>query len=365
MTKRLGYQMEARGTDATGIARLTRGGNYKLLKEAVPARQFFKRHDGIATGSRSVLVHTRAKTTGSEKNNLNNHPIHYGDVLGIHNGWVLNDNALFRKHNWERKGEVDSEAIFAAIAHLGWRAGLEAIEGTAAVAWYDMSQNRLHLARALSQPLWMAETGLGDVVFASTLNAVEEIVDMLPLASGRADTVAFPFDEGQMRTIDLTTGVVDLDIFTPAASCWNNIPPGYTEWRSKGTTSTLQRQGGTTSQYALTEPPTFDLQVDDLVWYMPDGDGYTPMMGVITRIGVLRADVQLFLDTDIILETSLPMDRLELDKNGRAEPEPQQEPLALEAGDIWEADDVDGVSPAMQAAVAFLKAQQEVIADVG
>lgn len=63
---------------------------------------------------RSVLGHCRKKTKGTETNNNNNHPIIVGDIVGVHNGGVDNDAKIFdlHKNDFERIGEVDSEAIF-------------------------------------------------------------------------------------------------------------------------------------------------------------------------------------------------------------------------------------------------------------
>ena len=68
----------------------------------------------------SVIGHCRHKTKGTELNNANNHPIHYKNVVGVHNGVITNDDTLFAKYGdtFKRKAQVDSEIIFALIDHF-------------------------------------------------------------------------------------------------------------------------------------------------------------------------------------------------------------------------------------------------------
>lgn len=68
----------------------------------------------------SIIGHCRHKTKGTELNNRNNHPISYKNVVGIHNGIITNDDALFAKYRdtFKRNAQVDSEIIFALIDHF-------------------------------------------------------------------------------------------------------------------------------------------------------------------------------------------------------------------------------------------------------
>lgn len=142
--------MEPRGKDASGMALLWSDNNSAVVKQPVPVSHFVI-DDGrwgeqytnpvdkdahykwlMNTWLRNnkvhlmqALGHVRAKTQGSEYNPHNNHPIIVssnevkenqdltGDLLiGVHNGGIRNDNALFEKHKFNRIGEVDSEIIF-------------------------------------------------------------------------------------------------------------------------------------------------------------------------------------------------------------------------------------------------------------
>jgi hypothetical protein len=168
--------MMARGKDATGVATVDFKGRWKNRKKDVAADVFLASRSGIGTNSQSVLIHTRAATQGRPENNLNNHPIVHGSIVGIHNGIVYNDDDLFKHFGWERNAQVDSEAIFAAINHLELDEALKNIDAGWAVAWFnkDDDPRKLWLARGYSSPLYYALTVNGSVVFASTEKAVEE-----------------------------------------------------------------------------------------------------------------------------------------------------------------------------------------------
>lgn len=68
----------------------------------------------------SIIGHCRQKTKGTELNNDNNHPISYGNTVGVHNGIIGNDDEQFNKYKdvLPRKARVDSEIIFALINHF-------------------------------------------------------------------------------------------------------------------------------------------------------------------------------------------------------------------------------------------------------
>lgn len=122
----------ARGTTATGLC-YTSSEEIVIVKNKVDATEFTKSElykDSLEKyacfeGSPkkyllSVIGHCRQKTKGTELNNDNNHPITCGDVVGIHNGMILNDDTQFDRYKsvLTRKAQVDSEIIFALINHF-------------------------------------------------------------------------------------------------------------------------------------------------------------------------------------------------------------------------------------------------------
>lgn len=164
-----------RGADAVGYAHrgsaesigLTklRGGASALLDElAVPG------------DTRQALIHVRDFTKGHPDIAANNHPIRHGSVVGIHNGIVLNDDALLARYGLARaepEMTVDSEAIFALMELRRHDArGLSELRGALAAAWLDERDDEtMYLARGRLRPLWLGHAADG-LFFASTRRAL-------------------------------------------------------------------------------------------------------------------------------------------------------------------------------------------------
>jgi glucosamine 6-phosphate synthetase-like amidotransferase/phosphosugar isomerase protein len=208
LSKALLHQIVARGKDATGAAWTTEdGGTVRLVKRPQPARAFTAHGlTNMAAGTRNAILHTRWATKGSPSQNANNHPIAAGMLVGVHNGHIGNDDDLFANlPAVERAGKVDSEAIFAWLAHSGWDAteALDDLWGRAAVAWIDRTESAvLHLARVEGSPLAVGQTPEGGLVFASTR-------DLLEKACADADvTLAWVEDVPEMTYMRVRDGVI-------------------------------------------------------------------------------------------------------------------------------------------------------------
>lgn len=112
---------QERGRDAAGVAVIQQDGRYVLLKQPGPAAELVETaayQDVMAQlGGETVclLGHARLPTKGSPLDNLNNHPLLSGHVLGIHNGYIHNDDDLFARLALPRYGQVDSEIIFGML----------------------------------------------------------------------------------------------------------------------------------------------------------------------------------------------------------------------------------------------------------
>jgi len=164
-----------RGADAVGYAhrcaantidvRKLRGGASGLLGEL-----------SVPQDTRQVLIHVRDFTKGHPDIEVNNHPIRHGSVVGIHNGIVVNDDALFARYGLVRAAPqmtVDSEAIFALVEHRGHEPrALSELRGALAAAWLDeRDAGTMFLARGRLRPLWLGR-GAGTLFFASTRRAL-------------------------------------------------------------------------------------------------------------------------------------------------------------------------------------------------
>jgi glucosamine 6-phosphate synthetase-like amidotransferase/phosphosugar isomerase protein len=107
--------LESRGTDASGYA-FIQDQNLVVNKAPIRSSELIKTIGWQSLELSPIMIfHSRLKTQGSEKNNLNNHPLFNKQGLCIvHNGMILNDIEIFGKK--ERDAEVDSEAILAVLS---------------------------------------------------------------------------------------------------------------------------------------------------------------------------------------------------------------------------------------------------------
>lgn len=168
-----------RGADAAGCAYEDPERGLVVDKQPGGASRFLEVVHVPAT-VRQLLLHVRDFTKGRPSLMANNHPIRHGAVVGVHNGKVANDEAIFElleRSRFEPGMTVDSEAIFAALdAHPGAIAdALELLRGSLATGWFDQRRpGSVFLARGYGRPLWTARTPRGDaVLWASTLEALE------------------------------------------------------------------------------------------------------------------------------------------------------------------------------------------------
>jgi glucosamine 6-phosphate synthetase-like amidotransferase/phosphosugar isomerase protein len=132
--------LESRGRDASGIA-FIRDNNLIVNKDAIRSSEFVKTNEWkeLVLPS-SIILHTRMKTQGSEKNNANNHPLFSKNGIAIvHNGIIYNDKEIFGKK--ERDAEVDSESILHLLSMKvkgdKIKRLFDKVEGSFAVAMLD------------------------------------------------------------------------------------------------------------------------------------------------------------------------------------------------------------------------------------
>ena len=122
---------ESRGKEASGLA-FTADKNLYLYKKQIPASSLIKsdpfknylttilknnfNYHKILDSPLSIIGHSRLVTNGSLENNKNNQPVLAGSIVGVHNGIVTNDLALWGKFpSIDRKYEIDTEIIFSLI----------------------------------------------------------------------------------------------------------------------------------------------------------------------------------------------------------------------------------------------------------
>src|SRR3990170_6183215 len=103
-----------RGADAVGYAARGPEGAVDVTKLRGGASALLDEIE-MSPSTTHALIHVRDYTKGHPEIEANNHPIRHGAVVGVHNGVILNDDALLARYEIERfeaDMTVDSEAIF-------------------------------------------------------------------------------------------------------------------------------------------------------------------------------------------------------------------------------------------------------------
>lgn len=152
-----------RGEDATGIAVVHRHIENKVdvFKKAVdPITAFqmkpFEETLKCSTAS-AVIGHNRAATRGNKAAHANAHPFKHKHITGAHNGTLSAGSFYDLKKLLDMPDiEVDSEAIFIAIAEYGIEAVAPILQGAWALTWYDAERDSLNWLRNGTRPFWFA-----------------------------------------------------------------------------------------------------------------------------------------------------------------------------------------------------------------
>jgi glutamine---fructose-6-phosphate transaminase (isomerizing) len=184
---------EPRGQEASGLAIAIDGGIEVFKRGLAPRRMMRTRdyqdflHDNLANlpidadatvqAPVAVMGHCRLVTNGAEITTGNNHPVLVDNSVGIHNGIVTNDDALWTKYpTLEREHEIDSEVVFRLLDHHTSETGeltdglqrlFSEIEGSASIAFFRTDQPVLGLATNLGSLHLIAIPDAHLLVFAS------------------------------------------------------------------------------------------------------------------------------------------------------------------------------------------------------
>src|SRR5262245_6045069 len=173
-----------RGADAVGYGYRGRSPQVAVHKQRSGATALLESLF-LPADANEALVHVRDYTKGHPTLLANNHPIRHGSIVGVHNGIILNDEAILERHGIEHEEPgmtVDSEAIFALMHRSSSdRSGLEELRGSMAAAWIDERVGgRIYLARGVARPLWIGRARR-ELFFASTKAALEVVEGALRL----------------------------------------------------------------------------------------------------------------------------------------------------------------------------------------
>jgi glutamine---fructose-6-phosphate transaminase (isomerizing) len=242
---------EPRGREASGLV-ISTGGEANVFKRGLApskmlARDDYKKFlsdtlgkmvvgpDGKLGRPLTAFGHCRLVTNGAETLSDNNQPILVDHSIGLHNGIIANEDALWRNYgDIARQSHVDSEVIFRLIdrhvsegddIHAAVARTFDEIVGTASIAFIRDDMNGLMLATNTGSLYVASIKGSGIFVFSSeqfilseflksnTLNAdshgalVEQLkpgsgcfVDFDDVAANRFDLVADAQTKLQCKT---------------------------------------------------------------------------------------------------------------------------------------------------------------------
>jgi len=169
---------ESRGTDSTG-AFLLNGGQHILSKNTCASSTFIREKEveqAFNKNNHLMLGHTRQATRGAVTKR-NAHPFIVGDIVGVHNGVIMNDYAIEKEHGF--KVEVDSEVIFALLNKKknDFKTSFQEIRGSASLAWIDLNDPFILNLVAHENPLSMATVPILDTIFfSSEFSALDSIL---------------------------------------------------------------------------------------------------------------------------------------------------------------------------------------------
>ena len=212
------HRSESRGKDASGVLALTPDGltiakqpvrGARLLRSAA-YRQVLGRARTATSGGAPfvVLGHTRMMTRGDVSDPRNNQPVVAGALAVLHNGIIVNDEALADGLASPPAGDVDTAVAPALTLELertglthgdAVRTAFARLEGANTLAFVDGRSGSVHLATSNGSCYLAEEPARGLVVFASEPRIVRAMCDVLRIdATGDAIRQLAP---GHVRSI--------------------------------------------------------------------------------------------------------------------------------------------------------------------
>ena len=229
LTKALAEASAVRGTDATGIAYLSKKGKLQIKRKNVDAYRF---NIELPEGTRAVMGHTRRTTQGNERFNRNNHPFPGENKSGkfalAHNGVLDNDYEVRVMENLPQTNvETDSYVAvqllekYGTLDHETFKRVGETVSGMFAFTILD-EQNNIHIIRNDSPLKILHFESLEMYVYASTEDILLEAVTKYePTRQAIWDNFTFFGDienmvpsEGEIWTIH-NDGNISKSKFTP------------------------------------------------------------------------------------------------------------------------------------------------------
>ena len=197
----LARESQSRGKDSSGlVVHDPRADAYQVFKGAIPlnvllasdAVSGFLQELQMPVGNRVSLAigHSRLVTNGSQLTDANNQPVIKDGIIGIHNGIIVNDTALWVANpQLSRDFEIDTE-VFLALVRFHLQAGASVqdairrtaavIEGTVSTALI-MPERRILALFTDNGSLYVLTDGVRALFFASEYHPLKVLAEQLSL----------------------------------------------------------------------------------------------------------------------------------------------------------------------------------------
>lgn len=188
-------EMESRGSTSWGTSN-----GITFLKRLGPITKTIDHSWRGWDCTKGLIFHTRAPSAGTGRAVDDAHPFMYRrpltigntpeytlhrGVIGLHNGYVASQHTLKTKYPDRKDFSVDSMHIFK---HICDDDDISEITGSGAIAWFEtvfkeyvdtnkpveVLERRLYLARFDTEALYLGVLDTGEIVFASTKDAIEK-----------------------------------------------------------------------------------------------------------------------------------------------------------------------------------------------
>jgi predicted glutamine amidotransferase len=144
-----------RGVHSTGMI-YEEDGNPEYYKKALAGWDFIQlnRVNNVLDNLHETgyfIGHNRAATRGAHTTQ-NAHPFEHGNIIGVHNGTLINQHAVSTTTH-----TVDSDALFKGISEAGTVITMPKVNGAFNLLWHDNTNNTVHVLRNDERPYTLAK----------------------------------------------------------------------------------------------------------------------------------------------------------------------------------------------------------------
>ena len=229
LTKDLFLLSESRGKEAAGLSILN-GNTLQVLKRPIPASQFIRTKEfqtvfeGLTNGGGSnapmktpvgIIGHSRLATNGTRDSHLNNQPVIAGGMVGIHNGIIVNDEALWKQFPELKRNSVLDTEVMLSLARKFIESGdsiIEAlqrvfttVEGAASVAFLFEDYDCLFLGTNTGSLYLYASPSEQTYLFASERYILETLINRRAVKSVVGDGSITQIRPGEGCLLELSS----------------------------------------------------------------------------------------------------------------------------------------------------------------